>query len=575
MRLPHLPRPRLTRTVLKQGGMASRAAADVCVFSHTENLITEGGRTRTHPPRVALTAPVSGDGLAVIHTAQGDQLCYPEGHDLIVGTQRHPMALCDTAHRLIPFGDMLLVFPERQYLRLSDGTCGMLDAELTTDGATLFTLCRADGSAYMPLTVSSVAPADPAHGDIWLDTAFKPILLRSYNAARQDWQTVTDTCLRISSPGIGRPFRVGDTVRLSNIIPAELKQIEGLHRLIACGEDHLVISAPPCVTLRQVAPLSVSRRMPDVDPDTLLLWRDRLVGAVRTVDTDGTAVTLFCASRAGDPFNWESTDEEDGAARRWRVAHTDPITASAVYRGIPHFFSEHGVLTLTGEGTSARWRLTPLAGVMSGCGESLQAVGDALYYRARRGMMRYDGRQVTALPALPRDPLPRAAAAGVIGDRYYLSLTRESGEADLLVYHVGDETWSRLDHTRAAHFLPYRGGLCYRDGCDGTVRAMEAPSSPADTSEVRWMAKTVPIRIRDQESGRLFRLELTLTLSAGGKMQILMRDGEGTLSCPIEISGQDDTLQRICIHPRAADRISLELRGRGEVTLHELIAFSR
>ena len=575
MRFPHFPLRPLTRTVLTPGGLSPSDATDRYTFRHTENLITERGRTRTHSPKSPLVSPDSGDGLTVVRTEEGEQLCYPEGHDLVVGTRHYPLALKDTAHRLIPFGDLILIFPERKYLRLSDGEIGMLDASLTTDGATLFTLCRADGSPYTAMTVSDTAPASPAHGDVWLDTAFKPVLLRRFSTARQEWQTVTDTYLRISAAGIGRPFRAGDTVRLTNVIPAELKHLEGLHRLLACEEDHLVISAPPCVTVRQMAPLGVTRRMPDLDPDTLLVWRDRLVGAAQAVNEDGTTVTLLCAGRVGDPFNWEPTDGDVNAARQWRVAYAEPITASAVYHGMPHFFSEQSVLALTGEGTSARWQMTPLAGVMDGCGESLKEVGGVLCYRSRSGMMCYDGKQVTALPPLPWDTRPRAASAGTLGDRYYLSLIREDGRSDLLVCNVAERVWSRLDHTRAAHFTPYRGGLCYRDGCDGAIRAMGDTASVDDMSAIQWEATTAPLWIRDQNGARLSRAELMLTLSEGGEAQILTVDGKGNRACPIEVSGRGETPICVSIYPRATDCFSLEIRGRGKVSLHELTRITR
>jgi hypothetical protein len=557
------------------GGLAPSDTGDEGSLCYTENLIAEKDCIRTHAPRTLLAAPGGGDGLSVIHTEDGEQLCYTAGRDLMVGAQRYAMELTDVPHRLIPFGDMLLIFPERRYLRLSDGECGSLDALLTTESATLFTPCRADGSPYLALTVSATAPTSPAHGDHWLDTAFKPILLRCYNAAREEWQTVTDTYLRLSSDGIGRSFRVGDTVRLSNVIPAELKHLEGNHRLIACGKDHLVISAPPCVTLRQVAPLSVSRRMPDVDPDTLLLWRDRLIGAARTADEHGNTVTMLCACRAGDPFNWQNADGEPDTALSRRMTGIAPITASAVYNGAPHFFTEQSVLRLSGESASAQWHLTPLTGVMSGCGETLCAVGGVLYYRSRYGMMCYDGKRVTPLPSLPWRTAPRAAAAGVLGDRYYLSMTDESGKAEMLIYHTADRLWSRLDHTRATRFVPYQDVLCYRDGCDGAVRILGDIAQDTDVSDVRWLAETNPICVRDGDGGQLLRLELTLVLAEGGEAQILTEGEDGRRSSPIEICGRGQTLIRVPIHPHAAEQFKLEIRGRGAVRLMELARITR
>lgn len=572
MRLPHLNLPNLTRIPLPLGGLAPAHCAVEGNLSYMGNLITEQGVTATRAPRAILAAPQSGHGMTVVCGAGGEMLCYVDGRELVVGETRYPLGLSDGEHRLIPFGDKVLIFPECKYLSLSDGTSGELEAAMTTSASTLFTLCRPNGAPYTPLSTSPTAPASPAHGDFWLDTASRPLILRCYSAAREEWQTVSDSCLRLSSPGLGAAFRPGDAVRLAGIAPTELRALSGIHRLLDCGEDHLVISAPPTVTLRQHAPLSVTRTLPELDPVTLVVWDDRLLGVAKGLDENGIPITLLCACRRGDPFNWEVIDPTDAEdARRWTLAAAEPITAAVVYGGLPHFFSEHSLLRLSGYGTAARWQQILLEGVMSGCGESLREVGNILYYRARRAMMSYDGKRTTPLPPLPWDSCPRAAAAGVLDTRYVLSLTEEDGRAHLLVFDTADRLWSRLDNTRASAFSAYGDGLCYRDGCDGTVCLLEGDTE--DTA--RWMAETTPIRTRD-DRGRMIRLELTLTLTSDGETEILIGyDGAASREHLTTVTGNGTQPMTVILHPRSADHVTLRLQGHGKATLHTLCKIMR
>lgn len=572
MRLPHLNLPNLTRIPLHLGGLAPVHRAAEGNLSYMENLITEQGVTATRAPRAILASPQSGHGMTVVRTAGGEMLCYVDGRELVVGETRYPLELSDDEHRLIPFGDKVLIFPERKYLSLSDGASGALEAVMTTSASTLFTLCRPDGSPYTPLSTSPTAPTSPAHGDFWLDTTSCPPILRCYSAAREEWQTVSNSCLRLSSPGLGAAFRPGDAVRLAGIAPTELRALSGIHRLVDCGEDHLVISAPPTVTLRQHAPLRVTRTLPELDPTTLIVWDDRLLGAAKGLDENGTPITLLCACRRGDPFNWEVIDPNDAEdARRWTLATAEPITAAVVYGGLPHFFTEHGLLRLSGYGVTARWQQIPLEGVMSGCGESLREAGNTLYYRARRAMMSYDGKHATPLPPLPWDSCPRVAAAGVLGTRYVLSLTEEDGRAHLLVFDTADRLWSRLDNTRAVTFSSYGNGLCYRDGCDGTVCLLEGDTE----GTTRWIAETAPIRAWD-DRGRLIRLELTLTLIPDGEAEILIGyDGAAPREHLATVTGNGPQPMTVTLHPRSADHITLRLQGHGKAILHTLCKILR
>ena len=572
MRFPSLKPSRLTRISLALGGIFPPEREREGGFLHTEHLITEDGCTVTHPSPAPLSAPVSGRGICAAYVNGQEQICYVANGDLVVGERHHALSLRDTAHRLIPFENKILIFPERKYLCPEDGTSGELDAALTTASSVLFTLCRKDGSPYAPLTTAVTAPDIPNHGDFWLDTALKPIALRCYSAVRQEWQTVTDTYLRLNCPGIGIPFHVGDMVTLTGIVPTELGALNGTHRLAACGEDHLVIAAAPCVTLRQQSPLSVTRRMPEMDIHTLVLLDGLLYGAFQGKAEDGTYLTKIYAARPQDLFRQRAADtdsEENGdSPRQWEISLSEPITAAIGYDGKPYYFTEHGWLSPVGQGHAMRFSLTRADGVRADCGESLCEVNGALYYLSPRGMMRYDGRQLTEIPTPPHLAHLRTAAAGGWKTRYYLSATEDSGKSHLLIYDTVGGLWSRADGIRACDFLLCGRRFCYRNGCDGVIYGWDDPSgNDAD----RWMALTAPIFSHHEGDGRLCRIELSLRGEAGGEVQVLVGYNGAP---PREVLAQavitDNLPITLLLHPRPAPMITLQIQGRGAIRLEGL-----
>ena len=417
-----------------------------------------------------------------------------------------------------------------------------------------------------------MAPDAPNHGDFWLDTAIKPIALRCFSAVRQEWQTVTDTYLRLSCTGIGLPFCVGDRITLTGIVPTELGTLNGTHRLAACGADHLVIAAPPCVTLRQQSPLSVTRRMPEMDIHTLVLLDGLLYGAFQGMAEDGTYVTKIYAlrlrdalgQRAADTETAESTDSE----RQWEISLSEPITAAIGYDGQPYFFTEHGWLTPVGQGRAMRFHLTRADGVRSGCGESLCEVNGALYYLSPRGMMRYDGHQLTEIPTPPHLAHLRTAAAGGWGRRYYLSATEEGGKSHLLIYDTVGGLWSRKDGTRACDFLLCGRRFCYRNGCDGILYGWDDGSN---TDADRWMALCAPILSQHEGEGRLLRMELSLRGEAGGEVQVLVGyNGAPPREMLADVPITDNLPLTLMLYPRPAPMMTLQIQGRGAVRLEGL-----
>ncbi len=211
--------------------------------------------------------------------------------------------------------------------------------------------------------------------------------------------------------------------------------------------------------------VDVARRVPDLD--YLCEQGNRLWGC--------RGDTIYC-SKLGDPFNWFVYDGL--ATDSWTVETGSPgsFTGCVSFLGYPIFFKADAVYKIYGT-RPENFDLVggPSLGVRPGCGRSLAAAGDVLYYVSRVGLTAYTGglpRQATELFGGRR---LTDAVAGSDGRLYYLS-ARDSttGVWSQWVYDTRtgllsreEETWrDEWDSAPAGHsdlravgFGYYNGGL--------------------------------------------------------------------------------------------------------------------
>lgn len=593
MQYPHLSAPRLTRMIRAAfGGYDRSPDAPPESLYDMENLSGSAYPALSpRPPRGTYLTPRRLRGLCAVSTPEGEALCYVEGEsgELVIGGVRYPLGLSDSEKRLIPLGDRLVILPDRKLFHIGEGRAEALDVSVTVtapaaDGtdpadtsAVTYTLCRPDGTPYLPLIPAAAPPASPAIGSYWLDTASATPALYRFTAEREAWEEVRDTCVRVTARGIGVPFRVGDGVRLEGVTPADARSLAGTHRLLGRGEDHLILRGILRGTTRQRAPLTVSRRLPPLD-DAIAVG-NRLWGFFHGVGEDGVCRSLIRACRAGDVFNWDVLPEDAGEADApylCEVGAGGPFTALAVYRGAPYFFKEGAAFRA--EGTTAknfRIRREDLPGVASGCRESVCVAGGKLIYRAPDALCLYDGSRVTDLSAPLGGQILRRVAAGALGDRVYLSLTDGEGAHHLFVYDVARGHFHREDGTRASRFCACGGELYFHDNPSGAIRTVNG-SGTADGDPISWMAQTALFAAPDLRPLSPIRLDARLHLPLGASLHVdIQYDSDGRWHYLRSLHGHLLGSASLPIPPRSCDHFRLRFRGVGNARLYRLCAVVR
>lgn len=502
-----------------------------------------------------------------------DTLCYVDGSRLFV--DQYPVelglspALPDEPKTMVSMGAYIVVFPDGKYVNTRDLTdTGSLDAVFSAaeDNEVTFLPVDESGGSLEGVPASPAAPTSPAAGEYWIDTAESPHRLKMWSDSSASWVTVESTAVRMEATGIGAPFKKGDGVKITGVgfAPA----LEGYAVVRDAGEDYLVVPGLIDEVAREAGTLVIERRMPKVDFVTEA--GNRLWACRYGTSLEGAVVNEIYASKLGDFKNWNCFEGLSTDSYAVSVGTDGAWTGAATHLGYPCFFKENVLhkVYVSPSGAHAV-RETPLHGVKRGCHRSLATVGQTLFYLSPAGVMAYDGSLPVAVSEAFGKLRPENAAAGALGDKYYLSGYAEGGW-HLWVYDVSKNIWHREDDTHASLFAAARDELYYLE--DGRIRTVTG-SGEKDEAPVRWWALTGPIGITRPDAESLCRLNLAFELSGGASLTVETEyDGDGRFEKSVTLTAERPKSVTLPILPRRAHYLRLRLSGEGDARLYSLAA---
>ena len=173
MRYPKIPGRRVKiETLTRFGGLNRQPRPGSGEFTAMENLTSQAHPLITpRAMRGVYAKPASPQGLI-----GGNELCYVDGADFVIGQTRYPMGLSvqpeDNPKQLQSMGAWVIILPDKKYINtLSPEDRGDLEAVFSGTTAEL-SLCREDGSLLTGVSVGAAAPAE----GLWLDTSGEPAI---------------------------------------------------------------------------------------------------------------------------------------------------------------------------------------------------------------------------------------------------------------------------------------------------------------------------------------------------------------------------------------------------------------
>lgn len=513
-----------------------------------------------------------------------DNLCYVDGQYFVMDEYRIDMDLNAEPKQLISMGAYVIILPDKKYINTADiSDFGKIEAEVETSSPVSFVMCRVDGSAYNAEFVQDTEPEGPANMTLWIDTSSEPHTLKQWSESSEMWVSIATTYIKIESPGIGLAFEKYDGVQISGLKDkvlhdsntgeeiedtSDLAALEGSTIIWDKGDNHIVVVGVMDRVQSISDPITVSRKMPNMD--FVVEANNRLWGCRYGTALNGNVVNEIYCSKLGDFKNWNcfmgiATDSWVGS-----VGTDGQFTGAITYLGFPLFFKENVLHKVYISEIGAHGiQDTACRGVQRGCSKSLAIVNETLLYKARSGVMSYDG----SLPVEASYELGEVrygnAVAGAHRNKYYISMENtETKENELLVYDVSKRLWHKEDNLKADSFCTCREELYAISG--GKIITMLG-SGDRNTDSVEWMLQTGEIGISSPDMKYISRLTIRLSMDIGAELTIRAQyDLSDKWEDVCTIRSTSLRSFSIPIRPKRCDHMKIRLDGIGNAKIYSV-----
>ena len=499
-----------------------------------------------------------------------DALCYVDGGDFIINEYRVAMKLShdDKPKTLISMGAYVIIMPDKKYINTANlSDYGNIEASFVTSAATTFELCKVDGVGYGDIVTQDTAPTDPKNMDLWIDTSETPHQLKQYSSTTDMWSAIATTYIRISSPGIGKPFSVNDGVTLEGV--ESLTDLNASMVIWAKGDDYIVVTGILDKVTTQTTAISITRRMPNMD--FIIESENRLWGCRYGAAINGEMVNEIYACKLGDFKNWNcfmgiSTDSYAAT-----VGTDGQFTGAITHLGYPLFFKENYMHKVYGNyPANYQIQTTACRGVQKGCERSLAIVNEVLYYKARSSICAYDGSLPEEMSSALGDISYNNAVGGVLGNKYYISMSDTEEDYHLFVYDTKKGMWHREDNTQAVDFCNCRGDLYYIDHADNLIKTVKG-TGVAETEEISWEAITGTIGTDSPDKKYISRMDVRMSLQVGTRVVFSAEyDSSGEWEYLFMMAGTSLRSFAVPIRPKRCDHLRLRIEGYGDAKIYSI-----
>ena len=520
------------------------------------------------PKRGTYATPSNPQGMV-----SKDALCYVDGSNFIINEHRVDMGLNADPKTLISMGAYVIIMPDKKYINTADlSDYGSIEATVNTSTDVTFEMCKVDGTGYDNVQVQSTPPTAPQNMDMWIDTSETPHQLKQYSTTTAMWSVIATTYIKISATDIGKPFSVNDGVTISGVKDASLSDLNASMVVWAKGDNYIVVTGIIDKVVTQKAEdgiITVSRKMPNMD--FIIESENRLWGCRYGVALNGEIVNEIYASKLGDFKNWNcfmgiSTDSYAAT-----VGTDGQFTGAITHLGYPLFFKENFVHKIYGNyPANYQIQTTACRGVQKGCDRSLAIVNEVLYYKSRSAICAYDGSLPEEMSSALGDEVYGNAVAGVLGNKYYISMQDAKEQYHLFVYDSKKGMWHREDNTQAVQFCNCRGDLYFIDYADKQIKTVRG-TGVTEVAPIRWSAETGVIGTDSPDKKYISRMDVRMSLVVGTRVSFYVEyDSSGEWEHLFTMTGTKLGSFAVPIRPKRCDHMRLRVIGNGEAKIYSI-----
>ena len=504
-----------------------------------------------------------------------DALCYVDGGDFVINERRVPMGLSKEPKTLVSMGAYVIIMPDKKYINTAspgadEGEYEHGNIEATFTGTVHVNPCLLDGTSLIGKT-SYTPPEEPKNLDYWID-ASSNYALKQYSSDKGEWISVPTTYRQIHAEGLDDIFSEGDGITISGTDNLQvIGDLFGTTVVQATGDGYIVVKGVyghGSVSNAEVQNVTIERRMPKMD--FVIESGNRLWGCRYGVSNYGDVVNEIYASKLGDFKNWYCFQGISTDSYAASVGTDGQFTGAITHLGYPLFFKENCIHKVYGNYPS-NYQIQTIScrGVQRGCSKSLAIVNETLYYKSRSAVCAYDGSLPTEVSTALGDVAYSDAVAGVLGNKYYISMKNDKDEYSLFVCDTLKGMWHREDDTQAVAFCNNRGNLYYIDYADKQIKSViDTSGSPYD---VKWRAITGFIGTDSPDKKYISRLVVRLSLEVGATVAFYAEyDSSGEWEHLFTKSGTKLGSFSIPVRPKRCDHMRLRIEGKGMAKIYSI-----
>ena len=191
-------------------------------------------------------------------------------------------------------------------------------------------------------------------------------------------------------------------------------------------------------------------------------------------------------------------------------------------------------------------------------------------YKSRESVVVYDGGSPMDVSDALGTGLFTDAAAGSLGDRYYISMKDEDGNWHLFVFDEAKGLWFREDATRAVQFARLNGQLYFIDegGVLTAVRGLQESGATAEET-VEWYAETGDLLVNMPDNKYVSRIQIRAGVESGATIRVEMQYDSDGVWIPIFERGYSRKASfTMPIIPMRCDHLRMRISGRGRSCIY-------
>ena len=555
------------------------------------------------PKRGITSYDVDGQASVPLTGIHGrDQLVFIRGTDVYYNFVQVSGISVSTSSSMLPkkivsMGAYVCIWPDKVYFNTADmSDYGSMERlwSAASSGVSLI-MCRNDGTDYdiTGIDRGDSPPSEPYNGQLWLDESGVEDVLRQYMYTADEWMQIMSTFIKIQATGIGAGLKEYDIVNISGLelggaepdakVYQQIQDLNGDMIVYGCGDDYIIVSGLLSVAVDgedlTADTVHADQTIPALD--YVVESNNRLWGCKYGM-VNGEVVNEIHASALGSFKEWHRVINNSQDSYNAPVGTDGPFTGACTQRGYPVFFKENCIHRVSGATpTTFQIQTTFCRGVQEGSWRSIQVVAENIYYKSRDGVMVYDGNMPQPVGEQLGDVLYSDARAGVLEDKYYISMKDRENNYTLFVYDTKYGQWWKEDGTQALGFGAVEDDLFFIDEVNNTLVSVRGfvgePEGALDWYAVfdlygvnykQTSAYDDPRRVRNEKYVSLFKIRMEMEADAWVKLYMQYNGGEWELKG--EKSGTNLKTFVLPVIPKRCDHVRFKLEGSGGATIYNI-----